>query len=753
MNVGRYKVDGELGRGGFGVVYSAMDPGLGRPVAIKGLLDPGADPAELIREGRVLAGLSHPNIVFVLDAFVWDGRLMIVMEKVAGTWLGEWVLGDPAPELLERVLILEQMADALGHAHRAKVQHRDLKPKNVMVTPDGVAKVLDFGIAKRRDVAGGAVDPSSALRGTLSYMAPEQLTQGKSGFASDVFAFGVVAYELLSGRHPFTGDTEFLVQNAIVNLAPAALGMVVSGLPAPAIRVIEKCLEKAPERRFAILTEVERELRRAVFPLKQAEARRLALEGLSDLNRGDRARAERWAEGAEKLDRGCGELRTLQERLEEGPPPQDPGYVRMTQQIRQMLAAEGREKKAAAAAVLEAVAAGFGWNQELRALQARINAQELTVVDPQGQVVTETDPLAPVPVQPEPRADPPPGRSRLWIAVAGVPVVAIGAWLVSQIGKRVPTPPAAPSIAGCAASPAESANPGDAVYLQFKTTDASSVSLNGQDVISPTAVRPTLTTGYTLVARNAAGHTASCEVTARVRDAQRNLLDVTTSRKDGLRYVHIPAGTFRMGCSSGDSECSNDEKPVHEVRIRKAFWMGQTEVTVEAYKRFAAATGKALPNLSFGGASLPMTEIDWNEAKGYCEWAGLRLPTEAEWEYAARGETTGARYAAPSDVAWYDANSGGKPNPVGKKTANQFKLYDMLGNVYEWTADWYKNTYASSGPVTDPTGPSTGEYRVLRGGSWDSNASVVRASYRYSIPPTSRNIGFGFRCTGELPAP
>ncbi len=573
MKIGRYDVDGELGRGGFGVVYSAVDSGLERAVAIKGLLDPQADAAELIREGRVLAGLSHRNIVSVLDAFIWKGRLMIVMEKVAGGTLEKWMRGDPAPGLLERVLILEQMADALGHAHQAKVQHRDLKPGNVMVTPGGVAKVLDFGIAKRRDVAGGAVDPSSALRGTLSYMAPEQLTRGISGFASDVFAFGVVAYELLSGRHPFPGNTEFLVQNAIVNLAAPPLASAVSELPSGAIRVIEKCLAKKPQQRYANLTEVAPELRRAVFPMRQAEARRLALEGLAALERGDRLRAENRAEGAEKLDRGCSELAKLQGRLEAGPV--------------------------------------------------------------------------------EARATPSLARPRL-----------------------------------------------------------------------PQAMVPTFAD-----------------------------LEVRTNLKDGLRYVRIPAGTFRMGCSPGDGEYHPNEKPAHEVRIRKAFWMGQTAVTVEAYKRYAAANGKAMPSLRFSGDLLPMTEINWSEAKSYCEWAGMRLPTEAEWEYAARAGTTGSRYGAPLDIAWYEANSGDRPNPVGTKAPNAFKLYDMLGNVLEWTADWYSDSYAGSGPVTDPTGPSTGQYRVLRGGSWNVNASFVRASCRNYYPPTLRSYIFGFRGTGELPVP
>jgi len=231
--------------------------------------------------------------------------------------------------------------------------------------------------------------------------------------------------------------------------------------------------------------------------------------------------------------------------------------------------------------------------------------------------------------------------------------------------------------------------------------------------------------------------------------------DVRVNPKDGLRYAFVPAGTFRMGCAdSSDGPCDNDEKPAHDVQISKGFWMGQTEVTVEAYKRYARAAGKAMPSgLRWSGDAHPITEVDWNDARGYCEWAGLRLPSEAEWEYAARGGTTGARYAALDEIAWYSANAGGQARMVAQKFANRFKLYDMLGNVWEWTGDWYKDRYEGEGLERDPQGAPGGEYRVLRGGSWLDDASDVRASLRNWNPPAGRNLRFGFRCTGELTFP
>ena len=123
--------------------------------------------------------------------------------------------------------------------------------------------------------------------------------------------------------------------------------------------------------------------------------------------------------------------------------------------------------------------------------------------------------------------------------------------------------------------------------------------------------------------------------------------------------------------------------------------------------------------------------------------ASLRLPTEAEWEYACRAGTTGARYGKLGEVAWYEDNSDGETHRVGTKAPNAWGLYDMLGNVWEWCQDWH-GSYPS-GPVTDPTGPSTGSYRVYRGGSWDFAAGGVRAAYRGGDSPGYRNVDLGFR--------
>jgi formylglycine-generating enzyme required for sulfatase activity len=236
---------------------------------------------------------------------------------------------------------------------------------------------------------------------------------------------------------------------------------------------------------------------------------------------------------------------------------------------------------------------------------------------------------------------------------------------------------------------------------------------------------------------------------------------VKENPKDGLKYVWIPPGTFMMGCSPGDSKCSRDEKPTHQVTISKGFWMGQTLVTVAAYKRFSAATGQPMPpapsfNSGWGHESMPIVNVNWDEAKAYCQWAGGRVPTEAEWEYAARGGSSGARYGELDEIAWYYKNGGGNgTHDVAQKRANGFGLYDTLGNAREWVSDWYDPSYYQNSPASDPAGPASGTIRILRGGSWAPYPKDVRVSFRYHVYPVGMYAygGVGLRCTGEANVP
>jgi formylglycine-generating enzyme required for sulfatase activity len=227
---------------------------------------------------------------------------------------------------------------------------------------------------------------------------------------------------------------------------------------------------------------------------------------------------------------------------------------------------------------------------------------------------------------------------------------------------------------------------------------------------------------------------------------------VRVNPRDGMNYVWIPAGTFMMGCSPEDSECMGQEKPAHQVTISKGFWIGQTEVTVKAFRGYVELSGAPLPTGQKSDQH-PVVYVDWASAAGYCRWAGGRLPTEAEWEYAARGGSAAARYAPVEEIAWNSGNSGGQWHRVGQRRANSFGLFDMLGNVWQWVDDRYDANYYRNSPAVDPPGPASGSMRVLRGGSWGCALSCVRASSRGGREPGTRYSGIGFRCAAEVVAP
>jgi formylglycine-generating enzyme required for sulfatase activity len=231
------------------------------------------------------------------------------------------------------------------------------------------------------------------------------------------------------------------------------------------------------------------------------------------------------------------------------------------------------------------------------------------------------------------------------------------------------------------------------------------------------------------------------------RPIERKAGEMRKNSKDGLTYVWIPPGKFMMGCSPEDKWCYDNEMPPHSVTITHGFWMGQTEVTQAVYEQVMGTNPS-----HFKGAQRPVESVSWGKAQTYCAQVGLRLPTEAEWEYAARAGDPALVYGDLDSIAWWEGNSGGKTHDVAGKGPNAWRLYDMLGNAEEWVADTYEEKYYTANPAVDPQGPTTGSRRVQRGGYASAPARFVRVSYREKSGITGRpsNVD-GFRCVGELP--
>jgi len=248
---GRYRHLREIGRGGMSVVYQARDTETDRTVAVKILaLPPALSPeqqAALIgrfaREAQAVSQLSHPNIVGITEVGTWQGTHFLAMEHLEGETLRARLDRGPLSAAQAQGVVV-QIASALDAIHAAGIVHRDVKPANVMLLPGGAAKLLDFGIARHSDDA--TITSTGTIIGSPAYMAPEQVLGQKGTVSSDVWALGVLLYEMLSGRPPFSGDTIPSVLYQVTHTAPAP----VSGLPGPLNKVLRRALAKDPQRRY-----------------------------------------------------------------------------------------------------------------------------------------------------------------------------------------------------------------------------------------------------------------------------------------------------------------------------------------------------------------------------------------------------------------------------------------------------------------------------------------------------------------------
>ncbi len=235
---------------------------------------------------------------------------------------------------------------------------------------------------------------------------------------------------------------------------------------------------------------------------------------------------------------------------------------------------------------------------------------------------------------------------------------------------------------------------------------------------------------------------------------------------DGAPMRLIPNGEFLMGSPTGEG--LSDERPQHRVRIG-AFYMDTYEVTVARYEKFLDATGHVRPDFwpydeTRDYAERPVVGVDWSGAQAYCEWAGKRLPTEAEWEYAARGQD-GRPYpwgdATPTGAvanvgkSWSYKFYKDRLEPVGSRAGatSPFGIHDMAGNVWEWVADWYDAKYYAASPGENPPGPRDGKMKVLRGGSWNFAGKYSRTASRLRYELRHRAADIGFRCARDVRPP
>ena len=616
-SIGGFEIQRELGRGAMGVVFEAMDARIGRRVAIKVLRMPAFPSAQeqaeaqrrFEREAATAGRLSHPNIVTIYQFGEHEGHPYLVMEFVPGESLDKWIAQGGGKDPASLIAILRQVASALDHAHASGVQHRDVKPANIMLREDGAVKVADFGIARQ---TGETITRTGAVLGTPVYMAPEQVRGEKLDGRMDQWALAVMAYRILTGQFPFYADGELELARKIVAENPVPAHKVNPALPQACSAPLGMALTKDREGRFSDCQSF-------------VTALALALQAASV-------------------------------------PPLPPS--------------------------------------------------------PQPKAPTEPESNRRASLRPIPRR---------WL-YAGVGIIA--AAILASSFWMWPQSPARAVINSFVADPS-SVEKGQSVTLHWSTGNANAVALTKLGAVEGEGSRqvaPGATTKYTLTAKGAGGD-----------DSRTVTVEVTNPPPPGSeKAVSIPPGSFMMGCS-GESECYDDEKPAHRVTITRGFLLGKTEVTQANYEQVM----KGNPS-SFKGPDRPVENITWNQAQQYCNAVGGRLPTEPEWEYAARAGSSTSRFGDLDDIAWYMGNSGNETHAVSQKVPNAWGLYDMLGNVWEWTADYWKDSYQDGAAFDRST-------RVLRGGSWGHVAGFSRVSVRYLLGPLFRYNDIGVRCAWDNP--
>ena len=697
--IGNYVVVSELGIGGMGAVFRARHAVLGQDVALKVLLPHLARRdkvrARFVREAQVQFNLHHPHIVSVTDFIEQPDFAALIMDFVPGPSLQAWLDGHAASGMpwTEAQSLVLPVIDALAFAHSQGVVHRDVKPDNVLLdqrggTP-GVARVTDFGLAKVLATS-DALTKTGARMGSYPYMAPEQFQGARDLDArADVFALGVLVYRVLSGRLPVDPENQGALWGWYMGKQPAdGLAAVAPGVPTGLAAAVDSAMS----------------IERSARPVDAAGLLRLLRGAGAGVGAAGRAPARRQAPAPTVLESVA-------------PPRTAPVMA-------------GSSSRAAA--------------QSPRRMDG-------------GQVeLWLADTPAPKPSEASDAKDAARGPSRWQVA-----------WLSALVALALAFVVAALIVTGIVP-----------VRMFDKRPDASPAR-SVADAVMPDEARPAADEeASNQAAKERAGEEgraaprAAAERIATRKKEETRKTALSSADKGGMEWVRIAGGTFSMGSDDGDS----DEKPVHPVTV-SSFEMAKSEVTVGQYgacvragKCTAPDTGEYCNWGKTGRTNHPVNCVEWSQAVAFSRWVGGRLPTEAEWEYAARSGGRSWRYPWGSSpvpdcrgVVMDDERTRGSAGsetdgcghdrtwPVCSKSAGHSRqgLCDMLGNVWEWTGDWY-GSYDSDAS-RDPKGATGGSHRVLRGCSWSNAAGGCRAANRFRDTPSRRGSYLGFRPSRSVP--
>ena len=790
-----FTIQAVIGHGGFGIVYRAGHNELDLTVAIKEYL-----PVELaVREGATVQprsgtdrkdfeqGLrrfrdeaqalidfdSHPSVLSCRDFFRAHGTAYLVMDYEDGQSLAELLAkregeGRPFTES-DLLAVMTPLLEGLARVHAAGVLHRDIKPSNILIRGRDERPVLiDFGAAKQAT----ARFSKSQAPYTEGYAALEQVADtGKLGPWTDIYGVGAVMWRMVAGgnrpwdpphpvrvelrSHAALGETE--------DPMPSASALGKGRFPPRMLEAVDQCLR---------LRETER---------IQGSHELLAALGVASAQSptaGSAEAARPWAR------RAVATRRARRSR----PVPTVPG-PRASRRMAVWLGLAGLavglglvlsiwpdrgSQETALDQRPDRVSGGFGGE-----VMTPERDEPLEPAERPSQPPASREPLPEANGTDQPREPDGSGRkeepaeAESGRNTAGTPEVRPEP---SPPASREPPPEAIDTVQAPDPSSTRPATEGELSETASEQDTVGRVEVRPEqvpdDFVQPwlrdwDALGDTRAPGFAVRALafiekygnlpEASPWVAKAEA---LMDKQRESAAVDHSMREageswtnslGMEFAWIPAGSFLMGSPRGEKNRYKDERQ-HRVQISEGFWMKRFEVTQGEWELVMSENPSKFQNC---GVRCPVERVSWVDAQDYIRRLNrresgkgylYRLPTEAEWEYAARAGAAGPRYGELSEVAWHWTwRSSDRPRPVGLKRANRWGLHDMLGNVWEWTGDWYGQYPEWTVTVTDPRGPSTGSARVRRGGSRKALPARVRSAARYSSTPGRRGSDIGFR--------
>ncbi len=789
QQIGAYKIVALLGKGGMAEVYRArqqLGGRVARDVALK-LIDPrlSLSPefiARFEREAQTLVSLSHPHILKAFDYGQYQDTVYLVMELLPGGSLAELVRKRLLP-LSDISRLLEQTGQALDYAHRQGIIHRDLKPQNVLLDDERNAFLTDFGIVKLLGES-TSLTQSNASIGTPAYMAPEQWVGGAIDARTDLYSLGVMLYEMLGGHVPFTGDTPYRVMYLHTSQPPPSLFALRPDIPPTIDRVISKALAKDPAARYesaaALLADFKAAL--ADHPVSAPPATLLpptpSVPSLAPVS---------------------------------SPLPNTPTYVSSAPAT--ISSAFGRRLSPVlgiAAALIVVAIAGIGL---VAILNSHAGSTPIPSWTPSSVLpsMTQAVALAPNPtsttIQPTATSQ----ASLTPIALTSLPLPT-NTVIETAAPTNQPAPTAA-TFDAVAAAQTELALESTQTATLFTATPTenrtATVAAAKSMILVTTAIAettqqaalrvasytktftstPSQTFTFTPTATNTPSSTLTSTQTftpiptATIATTPTpTLISTVTANKqwtpqiqsfNGVPMALVPAGCFQMGSPSPhDISAQIKDQAQRRVCLSNGFWFDQYEVSNAEYQQFIDAGGYQtrdywtdagwqwlqdnkrqgptnFQNMGLSGPQQPRVGVSLFEAEAYARWRGGRIPTEAEWEFAARG---------PDSLIypWGNSFENGRANIKGvagrtvdvqsyPNGVSWVGALNMAGNVGEWVSDCYNQAYDLSMIKDNPVGPCDGSNEMVKGSSWAFDQSPAQASYRFVNAPNHDWFDVGIR--------